>query len=367
VIEASVLLDGPLLRKARRPRDPRGRALRRGGHRRWARRISRSPPRTSSSGRPEPPPVPVTPVRGAGPVSDRIGFRTIEVRAPTSCSTAARLPARGLPPRGEPAAGRRAPLRGGRAPAPGLGKGAQLQLCRLAHYPHNEHMARVADEIGLMLWEEVPVYWTIQWENPDTLANAQAQLAGPHRPRPQPRERDRLVGGQRDARQRGAHALPQGAGRDGPRARRHPARLRGDGGARGPGQTRNHKIVDDPFGNSRTCSASTSTSAGTTACPNRSQVTWTLKYDKPVVISEFGADALQGIPCGRSRASARSTRRTSTERPSPMLGKIPSGGMTPWILCDFRSPRRRCPASRTAGTARASSAPTARRRRRSSC
>ena len=40
---------------------------------------------------------------------------------------------------------------------------------RLAHYPHNEHMARVADELGLMVWEEVPVYWTIQWENPQTL------------------------------------------------------------------------------------------------------------------------------------------------------------------------------------------------------
>ena len=48
---------------------------------------------------------------------------------------------------------------------------------RLAHYPHNEHMARVADEIGLMLWEEVPVYWTIHWDNPATFENARDQLA----------------------------------------------------------------------------------------------------------------------------------------------------------------------------------------------
>ena len=33
-----------------------------------------------------------------------------------------------------------------------------------------------ADEMGLMVWAEVPVYWTISWENPATLQNAQAQL-----------------------------------------------------------------------------------------------------------------------------------------------------------------------------------------------
>ena len=28
---------------------------------------------------------------------------------------------------------------------------------RLAHYPHNEEMAKLADELGLLLWEEIPV------------------------------------------------------------------------------------------------------------------------------------------------------------------------------------------------------------------
>ena len=47
---------------------------------------------------------------------------------------------------------------------------------RLAHYAHNEHMARLADEMGIMVWEETPVYWTIQWTNAETLANAKKQL-----------------------------------------------------------------------------------------------------------------------------------------------------------------------------------------------
>jgi len=34
---------------------------------------------------------------------------------------------------------------------------------RLAHYPHTEEMARTADEEGILLWEEVPAYWDIQF------------------------------------------------------------------------------------------------------------------------------------------------------------------------------------------------------------
>lgn len=32
---------------------------------------------------------------------------------------------------------------------------------RLAHYPHTEEMARMADEKGILLWEEVPAYWDV--------------------------------------------------------------------------------------------------------------------------------------------------------------------------------------------------------------
>jgi beta-glucuronidase len=48
---------------------------------------------------------------------------------------------------------------------------------RLAHYPHHERVARIADEEGLLLWAEVPVYWAIDFANPATLADARNQLA----------------------------------------------------------------------------------------------------------------------------------------------------------------------------------------------
>ncbi|HXL59049.1 MAG TPA: glycoside hydrolase family 2 TIM barrel-domain containing protein, partial [Chitinophagaceae bacterium] len=56
-------------------------------------------------------------------------------------------------------------------------KELNCNFVRLAHYPHNEYMSQLADEMGLMLWEEVPVYWDIDWTNNTTLNNAKNQLS----------------------------------------------------------------------------------------------------------------------------------------------------------------------------------------------
>ena len=55
-------------------------------------------------------------------------------------------------------------------------KELNCNFVRLAHYPHNEEESRIADSMGLLLWEEVPVYWTIDWTNDSTLRNAQHQI-----------------------------------------------------------------------------------------------------------------------------------------------------------------------------------------------
>lgn len=47
---------------------------------------------------------------------------------------------------------------------------------RLAHYPHDERVAKMADRLGFLLWEEIPVYWAIQFDNPKTYADAENQL-----------------------------------------------------------------------------------------------------------------------------------------------------------------------------------------------
>lgn len=47
---------------------------------------------------------------------------------------------------------------------------------RLAHYPHSRLFAKEADEAGIMLWEEIPVYWAIDFVNEATYRDAENQL-----------------------------------------------------------------------------------------------------------------------------------------------------------------------------------------------
>ena len=39
-------------------------------------------------------------------------------------------------------------------------------MVRLAHYPHNEHMVKLAEKMGLMVWSEIPVYQHIEFVDP---------------------------------------------------------------------------------------------------------------------------------------------------------------------------------------------------------
>src|SRR5580698_8121293 len=111
-------------------------------------------------------------------ITDRIGFRSIAVRGTDLLLNGKTVFLRGISIHEE------APTRAGRAWSEDdartlLGWAAALgcNFVRLAHYPHNEAMLRVADQMGLLVWAEVPVYWTIQWENPETLRNAENQLS----------------------------------------------------------------------------------------------------------------------------------------------------------------------------------------------
>ena len=58
-----------------------------------------------------------------------------------------------------------------------LAKQLGANFVRLAHYPHNEHTVRLADEMGFLLWSEIPVYWAIDWRNEDTLKLANSMMA----------------------------------------------------------------------------------------------------------------------------------------------------------------------------------------------
>ncbi len=109
-------------------------------------------------------------------VVDEIGFRTIEVQGANILLNGKPIFLRGISMHEE------APFRGGRAFSPedaqtllGWAKDLGCNFVRLTHYPHNENEVRLADRMGLLVWSEIPVYWDVDWSNPATLANAEAQ------------------------------------------------------------------------------------------------------------------------------------------------------------------------------------------------
>ncbi|MCB0634795.1 MAG: hypothetical protein KDD15_33920, partial [Lewinella sp.] len=48
---------------------------------------------------------------------------------------------------------------------------------RLAHYTHNENIVRVADEMGLLVWAEIPVYWSVNFASEAVLEMAKARMS----------------------------------------------------------------------------------------------------------------------------------------------------------------------------------------------
>lgn len=47
---------------------------------------------------------------------------------------------------------------------------------RLTHYPHSEEIIRAADRFGLLVWEEIPVYWAIDFHGEAARNDAENQL-----------------------------------------------------------------------------------------------------------------------------------------------------------------------------------------------
>jgi len=114
---------------------------------------------------------------GEDRVSDRVGFRTIETQGTTVLLNGKPVRFKGISTHEEPigrdgAAYSRADMHTLFTEAKALG----ANFVRAAHYPYSRYAAQVADEVGLLLWEEVPIYWNIAWETPETMAIARDQV-----------------------------------------------------------------------------------------------------------------------------------------------------------------------------------------------
>jgi len=279
---------------------------------------------------------------GADSLADTIGFRCVQVRGQDILLNGKPIFLRGICIHEE------APLRKGRAYSP---EDAQILLTwakeldcnfvRLAHYPHNEYMTRLADRMGILVWSEIPLYWTIAWENKDVYRNAVQQLTemitrdrnkasvilwsvANETPVSEPRTAF-LASLARTARQLDSTRLLTAAmertGRDGV------------------------VHIDDPLGaHLDVLGCNEYVGWYGSIDPKEFDRRWETSYDKPLIMSEFGAGALQGYHADADTRWSEEFQEQVYLRQFTMLDKISFlRGTSPWILKDFRSPRRQLP------------------------
>ncbi len=273
---------------------------------------------------------------GADRVADRIGFRTIATRD-------AQILLNGAPIRLKGVCVHEDDLRLGKATSDAdirrrfrHARALGCNFLRLAHYPHHERVAELADAEGLLLWAEVPVYWAVDFANPRTYRDAENQLVELIR-----RDRNRAsvivwsVGNENaDTRERLSfmRRLASTARRWDPTRLVSAACLVNKAKKRIEDRLVRHLDVvgineyygwyDEDVGD-------------LLAIGRNSRV------GKPVIITEVGAEAPAGRR-GRPDALFTEDKMVAVYRAQvDAVGRMDGvAGMTPWLLYDFRSERR---------------------------
>ena len=278
-------------------------------------------------------------------INDEIGFRTIETKGTQILLNGKPIFLRGISIHEEAAfrSGRIAKVEEDRILL-GWAKELGCNYVRLAHYPHNEQMVREAEKMGLLVWSEIPVYWTILWDREDVYANAQNQL-------------DEMI--ERDINRCNiiiwsiANETPHGDARDkflsslATYAReKDPTRLISMAMERNDKSETVLSVKDNMSEYVDIISVNQYVGWYDGTNEKISRVSWEIDYDKPVMISEFGGDALYGkhgtekdIWTEEYQADLYArTIQMVEERMKPGIS-----GMSPWVLKDFRSARRLLP------------------------
>ena len=272
-------------------------------------------------------------------VGDSIGFRTIETKGKQILLNGKPIFLKGISIHNEK------PNGGGRANTVedahtllSWAKELGCNFVRLAHYPHHEEMVREAERMGILVWSEIPVYWTIAWTNPQTFANAKQQLT------------DMIA---RDHNRANviiwsiANETPHSAQRDDFLGRL--AKY-----ARTLDNTRLISMAMEVTGASNYVNrlndnmnqyvdvVSFNQYIGWYRDVNDApKMKWEIPYNKPVIVSEFGGGAKYGYHGAKNQRWTEEFQENLYIENTAMLDKIDGlAGTTPWILKDFRSPRR---------------------------
>jgi len=212
---------------------------------------------------------------------------------------------------------------------------------RLTHYPHNEHMVRLADKMGILLWEEIPLWQGIQFDNPAILVKANQLL-------------DEMIARDKN---RCAIILWSLSNETNPSAARNKTLTAMAAHAKYLDPTRlitsafnhvktekNTVTIDDSLGSVLDVLAINEYIGWYIPWPAKpEEMEWKSIFNKPLIMSEFGGEAMYGNHGSADTASSWSEEYQEKLYIDQltMLKRISFlRGMTPWILADFRSPGR---------------------------
>ncbi|QMV20242.1 beta-glucuronidase [Granulicella sp. 5B5] len=275
-------------------------------------------------------------------ITDDIGFRDIRVDGTHILLNGKPIYLQGVNLHAE------APIRGGRVDNDqdvsilfGYLKDLNANFVRLAHYPHDERMERAADRDGIMIWSEIPLWQHISFDKPEVYAKAVTMLKEMIR-----RDRNK------------ASVILWSISNETPN---NPTRtqfltnLANEARALDPTRPITSALntahiegttatLPDPFANALDVVGVNQYIGWYTGTPESAdKIQWTLPQ-KPIIASEFGAEAKQGNHGTVNQRWTEEQQVFVLQHQFTMLSKIPQlRGDTPWILMDFRSPTRNIP------------------------
>jgi len=276
---------------------------------------------------------------------DRMGFRTIAVKGSQILLNGKPLFLRGISLHEEefgPNPARNMTEQASRALLHEIKHGLNGNYVRLSHYPHSETTVRLADEMGLLVWSEIPVYWTVDWDNPAVLRKALVMQAETIY-----RDRNR------------ASVILWSVGNETPVS---PSRTRFHGAmadnvrALDPTRLVSAALlverkgdvleIQDPLIDKLDVLAVNVYAGwyGPDTLDGVARLRWNVPGERPLILSEFGADALAGHRGQGLRKFSEEYQAEYYRKTLAMAEGIPTlRGLSPWILKDFRSPRREHP------------------------
>ncbi len=222
-------------------------------------------------------------------------------------------------------------------------KALGCNFARTSHYPQNEHILRMAEEMGILIWEEIPIWQGIQFTNPDILKKAETMLremiyrdknrAGviiwsiANETRPS-NDRDRILTELVSLTRSLDNTRLVGAAFDNMAYDKQTSTF-----------NLNDKVseVVDVVGANKYIGWYM---PFPTAPEN---IKWNMAIDKPLIITEFGGEAMYGQHGEADVAHSWSEEYQEAiyKKNLEMFNNIPNlCGVTPWVLFDFRSPTR---------------------------